>query len=103
MRSTHLAALALAPMSVVQVALAAGVVLIAVMADRLFGFEVGPRQRFGLWLIAAALFFALSALSCWYYLFYCLYFLMFHLLYLRVHEHRWPRGWRLAAPALCLA
>ena len=42
-------------MSVVQVALAAGVVLIAVMADRLFGFEVGPRQRLGLWLIAAAL------------------------------------------------
>jgi hypothetical protein len=51
----HVAALALAPMSVVQVALAAGVVLIAVMADRLFGFEVGPRQKLGLWLIAAAL------------------------------------------------
>src|SRR5215467_12850253 len=34
----HIAALALAPMSVVQVSLAAGVVLIAVMADRLFGF-----------------------------------------------------------------
>jgi hypothetical protein len=51
----HVAALALAPMSVVQVALAAGVVLIAVMADRLFGFKVGPRQRLGLWLIAAAL------------------------------------------------
>jgi drug/metabolite transporter (DMT)-like permease len=51
----HVAALALAPMSVVQVALAAGVVLIAVMADRLFGFDVGPRQRLGLWLIAAAL------------------------------------------------
>ena len=33
----HVAALALAPMSVVQVALAAGVVLIAVMADRMFG------------------------------------------------------------------
>jgi drug/metabolite transporter (DMT)-like permease len=51
----HVAALALAPMSVVQVALAVGVVLIAVMADRLFGFKVGPRQRLGLWLIAAAL------------------------------------------------
>src|SRR3954471_19952778 len=37
----HVGALALAPMSVVQVALAAGVVFIAVMADRLFGFEVG--------------------------------------------------------------
>src|SRR3954463_7583521 len=40
----HVAALALAPMSVVQVVLAGGVVLIAVMADRLFGFQVGPRH-----------------------------------------------------------
>jgi len=51
----HIAALALAPMSVVQVSLAAGVVLIAVMADRLFGFEVGPRQWLGLCLTATAL------------------------------------------------
>lgn len=51
----HVAALALAPMSVVQVALAAGVVLIAVMADRLFGFRVGPRQWVGLCLLAAGL------------------------------------------------
>jgi hypothetical protein len=51
----HVAALALAPMSVVQVALAAGVVLIAVMADRMFGFKVGRRQWLGLWLTAAGL------------------------------------------------
>ncbi len=51
----HVAALALAPMSVVQVALAGGVVLIAVMADRLFGFRVGRRQWLGLWLTAAGL------------------------------------------------
>jgi drug/metabolite transporter (DMT)-like permease len=51
----HVAALTIAPMSVVQVALAAGVVLIAVMADRLFGFKVGPRQWVGLWLTAAGL------------------------------------------------
>jgi drug/metabolite transporter (DMT)-like permease len=51
----HVAALALAPMSVVQVALAGGVVLIAVMADRLFGFRVGRRQWVGLWLTAAGL------------------------------------------------
>ena len=44
----HVAALALAPMSVVQVVLAGGVVLLAVMADRLFGFEVGRRQWIGL-------------------------------------------------------
>jgi multidrug transporter EmrE-like cation transporter len=51
----HVAALAVAPMSVVQVALAAGVVLIAVMADRMFGFEVGRRQWVGLCLTAAGL------------------------------------------------
>jgi drug/metabolite transporter (DMT)-like permease len=51
----HVGALALAPMSVVQVALAGGVVLIAVMADRMFGFKVGPRQWLGLWLTAAGL------------------------------------------------
>jgi drug/metabolite transporter (DMT)-like permease len=51
----HVAALALAPLSVVQVVLAAGVVLIAVMADRLFGFEVGRRQWWGLALTACGL------------------------------------------------
>ena len=51
----HVGALALAPMSVVQVALAAGVVLIAVMAERMFGFEVGPRQWVGLVLTAIGL------------------------------------------------
>lgn len=51
----HVAALALAPMSVIQVALAAGVVFIAVMADRLFGFQVGARQWVGLCLTAVGL------------------------------------------------
>jgi len=51
----HVAALALAPMSVVQVSLAAGVVFIAVMAERLFGFTVGRRQWVGLVLTAAGL------------------------------------------------
>jgi drug/metabolite transporter (DMT)-like permease len=51
----HVAAMSLAPMSVVQVSLAAGVVFIAVMADRLFGFEVGRRQWIGLSLTAAGL------------------------------------------------
>jgi drug/metabolite transporter (DMT)-like permease len=51
----HVAAISLAPLSVVQVVLSGGVVLIAVMADRLFGFEVGPRQWWGLALTAAGL------------------------------------------------
>ena len=44
----HVAALAMAPMSIVQAVLAGGVVLLAVMAERLFGFEVGRRQWIGL-------------------------------------------------------
>jgi multidrug transporter EmrE-like cation transporter len=51
----HVAALALAPMSVIQVSLAAGVVFIAVMAERLFGLRVGRRQWVGLSLTAAGL------------------------------------------------
>src|SRR5271156_6854005 len=53
--SSGLIALALAPMSVIQVALAGGMVFIAVMADRLFGFDVGPRQWIGLSLTAVGL------------------------------------------------
>jgi drug/metabolite transporter (DMT)-like permease len=51
----HVGALALAPMSVVQVSLAAGVVFIAVMAERMFGFSVGRRQWVGLILTAIGL------------------------------------------------
>src|SRR4051794_32459215 len=51
----HVAALALAPMSVVQSVLAGGVVLLAIMAERLFGFEVGRRQWLGLALTATGL------------------------------------------------
>jgi drug/metabolite transporter (DMT)-like permease len=51
----HVAAMAMAPMSVVQVVLSGGVVLVAVMAERLFGYCVGPRQWWGVALTAAGL------------------------------------------------
>jgi multidrug transporter EmrE-like cation transporter len=51
----HVAALAVAPMSVVQAVLAGGVVLLAVMAERIFGMPVGPRQWAGLTMTAAGL------------------------------------------------
>ena len=51
----HVAALAIAPMSTVQVVLAGGVVLIAVIADRVFGIAVGRRQKIGLALTATGL------------------------------------------------
>src|SRR3954449_10233513 len=51
----HVAAISFAPLSVVQVVLSGGVVLIAVMADRMFGFSVGGRQCWGLALTAVGL------------------------------------------------
>jgi drug/metabolite transporter (DMT)-like permease len=51
----HVAALALAPLSVVQAVLSTGVVMLAVLADRIFGFEVGPRQWVGVAMTAAGL------------------------------------------------
>jgi drug/metabolite transporter (DMT)-like permease len=51
----HVAALALAPMSVVQAVLSTGVVMLAVLAERLFGFDVGPRQWIGVAMTACGL------------------------------------------------
>jgi drug/metabolite transporter (DMT)-like permease len=51
----HVAAMALAPMSLVQSVLSGGVVLLAVMAERLFGYRVGPRQWWGVGLTGAGL------------------------------------------------
>jgi drug/metabolite transporter (DMT)-like permease len=52
----HVAAMALAPISVVQAVLSTGVVVLAVMAERLFGFEVGRRQWIGVGMTALGLF-----------------------------------------------
>ena len=52
----HVAALAYAPLSVVQAVLSTGVVILAVMAERLFGFKVGARQWIGVGMTAAGLF-----------------------------------------------
>ena len=51
----HVAALTLAPLSVVQAVLSGGIVLLAIMAERLFGFQVGPRQWLGVALTAGGL------------------------------------------------
>ena len=51
----HVAALVFAPLSVVQAVLSTGVVILAVMAERLFGFKVGPRQWVGVGMTALGL------------------------------------------------
>ena len=51
----HVAALAYAPLSVVQAVLSTGVVIIAVMAERIFGFKVARRQWIGVGMTALGL------------------------------------------------
>jgi drug/metabolite transporter (DMT)-like permease len=51
----HVAALAFAPLSVVQAVLSTGVVVLAVMAERIFGFKVGLRQWAGVAMTALGL------------------------------------------------
>ena len=51
----HVAALAFAPLSVVQAVLSTGVVILAVLAERLFGFQVGARQWLGVAMTALGL------------------------------------------------
>jgi multidrug transporter EmrE-like cation transporter len=51
----HVAALALAPLSVVQAVIAGGLVLLTVMAEKWFGCECGPRQWAGVGLTALGL------------------------------------------------
>jgi len=51
----HVAAISLAPLSVVQAVLSGGVALLAVMAEKIFGLPTTPRQWWGLGLTAAGL------------------------------------------------
>ena len=57
----HVAALALAPLSIVQAVLSGGLVFLAVLAERYFGLHLGRRQWIGLLITAAGL--AVSGLT----------------------------------------
>ncbi|MDQ6732167.1 MAG: hypothetical protein M3022_18230 [Actinomycetota bacterium] len=59
----HVGALALAPISLVQSVIAGGLVLLTVVADRLFGIEVTRREWIGVGLTAAGLAFLAATLS----------------------------------------
>jgi hypothetical protein len=59
----HVGALALAPISLVQSVIAGGLVLLTVVADRLFGIEVTRRELIGVGLTAAGLAFLAATLS----------------------------------------
>jgi drug/metabolite transporter (DMT)-like permease len=51
----HVAALTLAPISIGQAVLAGGLVFLAVLAERFFGFQLGRRQWVGISLVAVSL------------------------------------------------
>jgi drug/metabolite transporter (DMT)-like permease len=51
----HVAALALAPLSLVQAVISGGLVFLTVLADRVFGFQVGSRQWTGVAMTALGL------------------------------------------------
>ncbi|MDQ3722308.1 MAG: hypothetical protein M3376_04405 [Actinomycetota bacterium] len=51
----HVVALTLAPISIGQAVLAGGLVFLAILAERFFGFELGRRQWVGIALVAASL------------------------------------------------
>ena len=51
----HVGALALAPLSIVQAVLSGGLVFLAVLAERFFGFHLGRRQWVGITITAAGL------------------------------------------------
>jgi len=51
----HVAALAMAPISLVQAVISGGLVFLAVLADRWFGFELGKREWMGVALTAVGL------------------------------------------------
>lgn len=59
----HVAALALAPISLVQATIAGGLVLLTVVADRMFGFEVSRREWIGVALVAIGLCFLAATLG----------------------------------------
>ena len=58
----HVAAISLAPLSVVQAVLSGGVALLAVMAEKMFGLKTTPRQWWGLAMTALGLILLVSTM-----------------------------------------
>ncbi|MGA2399056.1 MAG: hypothetical protein ABSG30_13460 [Steroidobacteraceae bacterium] len=65
-------------------------------------FLLSIERKSVVWLLSAIVLFALSALSCWYYLFYISYFVVFHTVYVALRDRSLPAGWQLITPIACL-
>jgi hypothetical protein len=58
-------------------------------------------ERRSVWVLGASLvFYALSALSCWYYLFYLAFFIIFHAVYTAWRARALPSGWHLTCASV---
>ena len=66
-----------------------------------FAYVEGIERKSITWLGAAVIFYALSALCCWYYLFYLAFFMVFHAAFKMVRDRAPLRGWQLWAPLAC--
>ena len=66
-----------------------------------FAYLEGLERKSVAWLAAAVAFYALSALCCWYYLFYLAFFVVFHAVFKMVRDRTLLQGWQLWVPVLC--
>jgi hypothetical protein len=80
----------------------AGVSSIEFLPFFVLAYLLALERRSNMWLGFAAICYALSALSCWYYLFYGAYFILFWLIYQTIRDRAWPHGWALTASLRCL-
>lgn len=94
---------AFTPWHVAQALHHAGVAEIGFVPFFLYCYLEALERRSRRWLAGAVLTCALSALSCWYYLFYFAFFMAFHGIYVWLRTRNRPRGWQLWAPAGVMA
>ncbi len=79
----------------------AGVSSIELIPPFVLFYLLASERKSPAFLALAIVFYALAALSSWYYLVYLAYFILFHGLYAALRDRRLPRGWQLAPAVAC--
>jgi hypothetical protein len=79
----------------------AGVSSIEFIPPFVLCYLLAGKQKSPAFLALAIAFYALAALSSWYYLVYLAYFVLFHSLYDALRNRRSPRGWQLTPAVAC--
>ena len=81
----------------------AGVSSIEFIPFFILSYLLAIERKSRLSILGAIAFYVLSALSCWYYLFYLAYFMAFHVIYLAARDRALPGGWQLFTSVVILA